>query len=283
MRNDAAGSTLLLLCVGGAGGHSDACGAAERVMIRKRLQPLVVRLRTGNSSSSCSISSSMSGFSQIDLADAPSIIAHHAAVAVLWSNHALQSSPTDPSSSQPQQDPSLWLSSAVIQAKALFSLVQQGSSLSNRERLLSRHSHWMRLPSSPISSPVADGIKEVLEAAADAIGEIIWPGGSRDRVLIPKCQLRLKKVYDLKQDADATILGGDGSGASQNSSSSVICMIVPTLTPHGVSNASQLPLLDIFLSSFVRSVGCDKGGEDFEFAVYVAFDQVKYERFRFKL
>jgi hypothetical protein len=155
----------------------------------------------------------------------------------------------------------------------MFSLVEPGGCLSKRERLLSGHSHWIRLPAPTAAAAGADGIKEVLESAADAIGEIIWPGGSRDRVLTPKCQLRLKNVYNLKENADITVSGGSGA---QSSTKTLICMIVPTVSPHGVRNASGLPLLDIFLSSFVRSVGCGEAGGVFEFGVYVAYDQVQY-------
>jgi hypothetical protein len=273
---------LLLLCVGGD--QDGACGVAERIMIRKRLKPLVLRLGAGQNSSSSS-SSSMSGFSERDLADVPSIIAHHAAIAVVWLKHPSRScaatsssSPSPPPPSVPSLDPSLWLSHAVLQSKAMFSLVEPGSCLSNRERLLSGHSHWIRLPAPTTATAGAGGIKEVLESAADAIGEIIWPGGSRDRVLTPKCQLRLKDVYNLKENADITVNGG-GRGGVQRSSKTSICMIVPTVSPHGVRNASTLPLLDIFLSSFVRSVGCGEAGGVFEFGVYVAYDQVQHDGF----
>jgi hypothetical protein len=255
-------------------------------MIRKRLMPLVLRLVNG--SISAGSSSSVTGFVARDLSDVSSIIAHHAAVAVLWLTDATKSCGSGKSAAaaaSPQllaskSHVSLWLSHAVLQTKAMFTLVQRGSCLSNRERLLSSHSHWIHLP--------YDGLKAVLEDAADAIGEIVWPGGSRERVLTPKCQLRLRKVYELNEKADVTVVGdssnssssssGGGGGSSSSSSSSsstLICMIVPTLSPPAVHKPSALPLLDVFLSSFTRSVGCDAEDEGFEYVIYVAYDQVR--------
>jgi hypothetical protein len=176
----------------------------------------------------------------------------------------------------------------------MFTLVARGSCLSDRERLLSSHSHWIQLPDPFASLSAKDALKSVLEDAGNAIGEIIWPGGSRERVLIPKCQLRLRKVYELNADADVIVVGGDVSGSSSNgnsttgsnrissssASSTLICMIVPTLSPHTVSKPSALPLLDIFLSSFARSVGCGSNDDGFEYFIYVAFDQAR-EHMRF--
>ncbi len=275
------GSKLLLLCVGEEE-QRGACGTAERIMIRKRLRPFVVWLRSKSSSNG----SPMSGFSSHDLGNVSSIIAHHSAVAVVWSSNTTPScglpksssaklstlAPPSLSADGPADDVTLWLSHAILQSKALFSIVEPGSCLSNRERLLSRHSQWIRLPR-PMSSPAA--IKEVLETAADAIGEIVWPGGSRDRVLTPKCQLRLKKVYELSVNADVSVRAG--STISSNITKTLICMIVPTLSPHGVTEVSQLPLLEVFLSSFARSIGCGgrtEGESAYEFGVYVAYDQV---------
>jgi hypothetical protein len=272
------GSKLLLLCVGGER-HGGSCGTAERIMIRKRLSPFVVWLRNDSSNNN----RNMNGFSSHDLADVSSIVSHHSAMAIVWlrntspscglpsSGAQLHSAPPTVSADD-LADVTLWLSYANLQSKALFSIVELGSCLSKRERLLSRHSQWIQLPK-PSSSPAA--IKEILETAADAIGEIVWPGGSRDRVLTPKCQLRLKTVYELNVNADVSV--GSGSSSSNNITKSSICMIVPTLSPHGVTDVTQLPLLDVFLSSFARSIGCGGKSEDesaYEFGVYVAYDQV---------
>jgi hypothetical protein len=249
-------------------------------MIRKRLCPFVVWLRSESSSNN----RNMSGFSSHDLADVSTIVSHHSAVAIVWLRNTSPSCGLPSSATQSHSAPSsvstddladvtLWLSHANLQSKALFSIVEPGSCLSKRERLLSRHSQWIRMPK-PSSSPAA--IKEVLETAADAIGEIVWPGGSRDRVLTPKCQLRLKKVYELNVNADVSVRAG--SSRSNNITKSFICMIVPTLSPHGVTQVTQLPLLDVFLSSFARSIGCGGRIEDenaYEFGVYVAYDQVR--------
>jgi hypothetical protein len=230
----------------------------------------------------------MCGFSPGDLVDLPSVIAHHGAVALLW----LASSPLQhkaPSSSTslfsgPSLAASQLLAHAVLQRKALFSLVEHGAQLSSRERTLARHSHWVSLPASLNSSVAADGLKQALESVADAIGEIIWPGGSRDRVFTPKCQLRLRRVYSLNENADVTVRSSAVSNSTQQSSNvTLICMIVPTLSPPDVTSISRLPLLDVFLTSFTRSVGCDGlgGGEGFKFGIYVGYDQVRIEKFSF--